>query len=67
MAVEFYNVKSRQKVMIDDDKVTKTKYSRQAKDGSTQYRYALRAEDMGTKLTKFVSKDAWDAHPGKEE
>jgi hypothetical protein len=67
MAVEFYNVKTRAKVQIDDSKVSKTKYSRQAKDGSMQYRYALRAEDNGVKLTKFVSKDAWDAHPGKEE
>ena len=67
MAVEFYNVKTRAKVQIDDSKITKTKYSRQAKDGSMQYRYALRAEDNGVKLTKFVSKDAWDAHPGKEE
>jgi hypothetical protein len=67
MAVEFYNVKTRTKVQIDDSKVSKTKYSRQAKDGSMQYRYALRAEDNGVKLTKFVSKDAWDAHPGKEE
>ena len=67
MAVEFYNVKTRAKVQIDDSKITKTKYSRQAKDGSMQYRYALRAEDNGVKLTKFVSKDTWDAHEGKEE
>lgn len=67
MAVEFYNVKTRQKVSIDDSKVTKTKYSRQAKDGSMQYRYAFRAEDNGTKLTKFVSKEVWEGHPGQEE
>jgi hypothetical protein len=69
MPVDFYNVKSRQTVSIPDDKVSKTKYERQTKDGSTQYRYAFRAVDdeTGTKLTKFVSKETWDAHPGAEE
>ncbi|MCX7997294.1 MAG: hypothetical protein N2691_06120 [Patescibacteria group bacterium] len=61
MAVEFYNVKTRQKVQIDDSKIRKTKYSRTAKDGSVQYRYAFRAQDNGVNLTKFVSKDVWDA------
>lgn len=69
MAVSFYNVKSRQTVEIADEKVTKKKYERTTKDGSVQYRYAFRAVDdsTGTNLTKFVSKDTWDAHPGKEE
>ena len=67
MPVEFYNVKTRQKVSISDDKITKTKYERTAKDGSVQYRYAFRAEDGGVKLTKFVNKETWDAHPGMEE
>lgn len=69
MPVDFYNVKSRQTVSIPDEEITKTKYERQTKDGSTQYRYAFRAKDKetGTNLTKFVSKETWDAHPGKEE
>lgn len=67
MPVEFYNVKTRQKVQISDDKITKTKYERTAKDGSVQYRYAFRAEDNGTKLTKFVNKETWEGHPGQEE
>lgn len=61
MAVEFYNVKTRQKVQIDDSKIRKKKYSRTTKNGSVQYRYAFRAEDNGVNLTKFVSKDVWDA------
>lgn len=67
MPVTFYNVKTRQKVDISDDKIRKTKYSRTAKDGSTQYRYAFRAEDNGVNLTKFVSKDTWDATEAPEE
>ncbi len=67
MPVEFYNVKTRQKVQIDDSKIRKTKYSRTAKDGSIQYRYAFRAEDNGVNLTKFVSKEAWDAMEAPEE
>jgi hypothetical protein len=66
MPVEFYNVKTRQKVQISDDKITKTKYERQAKDGSVQYRYAFRAEDNGVMLTKFVNKETWDNHPAQE-
>jgi hypothetical protein len=66
MPVEFYNVKTRQKVQIDDSQIKKTKYSRTAKDGSIQYRYAFRAEDNGVNLTKFVSKETWDAHDGEE-
>jgi hypothetical protein len=69
MPVQFYNVKSRAKVDIDDEKVKKVKYARTGKDGSVQYRYAFRAvdESTGTNLTKFVSQETWDAHPGEEE
>lgn len=60
MAIEFYNVKKRKKVMIDS--VRKTKYERTLKDGSIQIRYAFRAtDDDGTNLTKFCSKVDWDA------
>lgn len=62
MAVEFYNVKKRKKVSISEDKIKKTKYSRQTKDGSTQIRYALKAtDDDGASLTKFCSKTDWEA------
>lgn len=60
MAIEFYNVKKRKKVSIDDGKVEKVSYDRQTSKG-TQTRYALKAvDDDGTNLTKFVSKDTWD-------
>lgn len=56
MAQEFYNIRKREKVSIDDSKITKTKY-----ESKNMVRYAFRSVDEdGTKLTKFCSKDAWD-------
>jgi hypothetical protein len=61
MAVEFYNVKKKKKVSIDESSIKKTKYERKLKDGSMQVRYAFRAQDDdGTNLTKFCSKADWD-------
>ena len=62
MAIEFYNVKKRKKVSIDEGSVKKKEYQRTLKDGSTQTRYAFRAQDDdGTNLTKFCSKVDYDA------
>lgn len=56
MAVEFYDLKLKQKVNVDESKVTKTTY--ETKGGT---RYGLRATtDDGRKLTKFVGKAVWD-------
>ena len=60
MAIEFYNVKKRKKVKIDESKVKKTTYERKTKEGKKQIRYAFRATDEGTNLTKFVGKADWD-------
>jgi hypothetical protein len=58
MAVEFYDVKTRQKVSIDDKNVFKTTFN--TKNGQT--RYGLRGKtDDGRMLTKFVSKGDWDS------
>lgn len=68
MAVEFYNVKKRKKVSIDESKIKKAKYERKLKDGSVQVRYAFRAQDDdGTNLTKFCSKVDWDNMSAPEE
>ena len=67
MGVEFYDVKSRQKVEVPDSSIRKTKYERETKDGKTSVRYALRAEHNGTKLTKFVSESDWKALDAPEE
>ena len=58
--IEFYNVKTRSKVMVPESQIQKTKFERTGKNGAVQVRYAVKAEYQGTKLTKFVSKDAWD-------
>jgi len=67
MGIEFYDVKKREKVSIDEGSVRKTKYEREGKNGKTNVRYALRAENEGTKLTKFVSQSDWDALDAPEE
>ncbi len=67
MAIEFYDVKKREKVQIDEGSVRKTKYEREGKNGKTNVRYAFRAENEGTKLTKFVSQSDWDALDAPEE
>jgi hypothetical protein len=61
MAIEFYDVKLREKVQIPESEVKKTTYERAGKDGKTNVRYAFRAVNKGTKLTKFASKADWDA------
>ncbi|MDZ4763696.1 MAG: hypothetical protein SGI73_04030 [Chloroflexota bacterium] len=64
MAVEFYDVKTRQKVSIDDKNVFKTTF--ETKNG--QVRYGLRGKtDDGRMLTKFVSKGDWDGATYAEE
>ena len=60
MAVEFYDVKTRQKVSLDDSAVTKATIS--TKNGQTRYAFKGKTAD-GRNLTKFCSKDAWDSAP----
>ena len=59
--IEFYNVKKKAKVQVDVANVKKTKYEKEAKNGKLQVRYAFKAEDDGTKLTKFCSEADWKA------
>ena len=62
MAIQFYNVRKRKKVDIDESKVEKVTYDRKLKDGTTQTRYAFKAvDDDGTNLTKFCSKEDFEA------
>jgi len=59
--MEFYNVKKRKKVDIDEKNVTKVQYERKLKEGKTQIRYAFKAkDDDGTNVTKFCNKADWD-------
>ena len=59
MGIQFYDVKSRQKVEIPEAEIRKTTYS---KEGSSTVRYAIRATHNGTNLTKFVKKEDWDGY-----
>ncbi|NDJ61853.1 MAG: hypothetical protein GYB67_12055 [Chloroflexi bacterium] len=57
MGVEFYDVKIRQKVVIEEANILKTTFD--TKNG--QIRYGLRGKtDDGRMLTKFVSKADWE-------
>lgn len=57
MAIEFYDVKIRKKVKIDEKDVVKTTFT--TKKG--QVRYGLRGKTSdGRNLTKFVSKSDWE-------
>jgi len=62
--IEFYNVKKKKKVQIDESNVEKHSYERVTKTGKTSIRYAMKAVDEdGTKLTKFCSKADYDKLP----
>jgi hypothetical protein len=67
MSIEFYNVKKKAKVQIEESKVTKVKYEKENKDGSKKTSYAFKAvDDDGTKLTKFAGEKDWKASAAKE-
>jgi len=63
MAIEFYSVKHRRKVQVNESEVHKKTYERETSKG-TQTRYALQAETTvdgdRVKLTKFVGKADYD-------
>jgi hypothetical protein len=66
MSVEFYSVKHRKKVQVDESEIEKKTYERETSKGK-QTRYAFAAETTvdgdKVKLTKFVGKDAFDQLP----
>lgn len=60
--IEFYNVKKKEKVLIEPSEVSKHSYEKTSKAGKLTIRYALKAVDQdGTKLTKFCSKADYDS------
>ena len=59
MAIEFYNVKKKAKVQINESECWKVTYNTTLKSGKKQTRYAVKATDDGVNLTKFVSEDTW--------
>ncbi len=63
-AIEFYDVKLKKKVSVDDSKVTKVKFV--GENGRTTYGVRGKTSD-GRSLTKFVSKAVWDGMKVPEE
>lgn len=63
MAIEFYSVKHRKKVQVDESEIEKKTFERETSKGK-QTRYGLQAQTTvdgdSVKLTKFVSKDQYD-------
>ena len=62
-SVEFYDIKTKEKVNIPLDRVRKVTFD--TKNGK---RFGFRGyTEDGRKLTKFTSRDAWDALNVQEE
>jgi hypothetical protein len=63
-AVEFFNLKTKQKVEIPDDQLKKRRSVRTTSGGKRQERYAVIAEVHGDgkplQLFKFVNKETFD-------
>lgn len=58
MPQEFYDVKTKSKVMVDEKNIYKTTFTSE----TGQVRYGLRGKTAdGRPLTKFVSKETWDS------
>ena len=57
--MKFYNVRKRKEVEVCDCNCKKVVYERNTSKG-VQKRYAVRAHDDGTNLTKFVDKETFD-------
>ena len=56
MAIEFYDLKLKKKVQVDESRVRKVTF-----DTKSGTRYGLKATtEDGRKLTKFVGKSTWD-------
>jgi hypothetical protein len=55
--IEFYNVRKKAKVSIEESDVEVVVYNNTTKTGKKVTRYGVRSVDEdGTKLTKFISK-----------
>lgn len=67
MEIQFYDVKTRQKVGVEESAVRKTRFEKSTKDGGKRTTYALLANYDGRKLMKFCSKDDWMALDLPEE
>jgi len=58
MDIEFYDVRRRKKLYVDEQYVAKTVQT--AGNGEPRYAFITKTDD-GRNLTKYVSKDRWEA------
>jgi Flp pilus assembly protein CpaB len=63
MAIEFYDVKTKVKVKVEEKDIVKVTYA----SDKGRVTYAIRGKYDGRTLTKFVSKADWDKLAVKEE
>ncbi len=57
--MEFYDVKKRAKVDVPEGRLRKQKFERVTARG-TQVRYAVTAQEGGSRLFKFVSREVYE-------
>lgn len=67
MEIQFYDVKTREKVGVPESEVRKTRFVKDTKDGGTRTTYALRTTVDGRRLSKFCSKEDWESLDVPEE
>jgi hypothetical protein len=59
--MEFYNVKTKSKVNVNENQVKKQRFTRETSGGKKQTRFALVAEVEGTRLFRFVNQDTFES------
>ena len=59
--MEFYNLKTKQKVEVPESQMKKRKSVRTTSKGTRQERYAVVADINGVRMFKFVNKETFDS------
>lgn len=59
MKIQFYDVKNKEKVFVEENTIQKIKYIKK-NNGKERITYAIKAELNGVKLIKFVSQNDWN-------
>ncbi len=59
MKIQFYDVKNKRKVFVEENNIQKAKFFTNNK-GKPRTTFALKAELDGVKLTKFISENDWN-------
>ena len=59
--MEFYNLKTKQKVEVPESQMKKRKSVRTTSKGTRQERYAVVADLNGVRMFKFVNKETFDS------